>query len=83
MRVVLTKIENIESKKGNFVIYKGISESGSTIEAFVTKEQADTFAIPEKAAMSKDDIASMFANAETVVDISFDQRGRVDSVVVE
>jgi len=82
MPCIITYKQNITTKDGRaFVIYRGILDNGDNFQAFLSAEQAESFAIPDTAVFSKKDLESLFAEAE-VAKIMFDQRGRVHSLEV-
>jgi len=63
------------------VVYKGISETGGTVELFLTPEQEEAYGLSEQVVAEQVTIDEVF-KAETIVDIQFNERGRVDSVRV-
>jgi len=79
----LTKKELVTSKGKEYVIYKGISASGGTVEVFLPREKADEYDIPDDAIATPEDLDTFFGNANKVVNVQFNERGRVDSVEVE
>lgn len=82
MKVVLTYKQEITSKSGEkFVIYRGVSGSGDTVEAFLTQEQAERAGIPDTHILPPATIKALVEESRTV-DVNFNQRGRVDSIDV-
>jgi len=80
MQLIITQRQEITSRKGdNFVVYRGIADDGSTVEAFLTAQQATEFDIPSEAIVSKAQLKELFATLP-VSDIEFNQRGRVQSL---
>lgn len=80
MDCVITSRQNITSKKGEeYVIFRGISQDGQTVEAFLTKAQADEFGIQNSAIMTPAQLKALFEK-HPVVEIEFNQRGRVQSM---
>jgi len=82
MEVILTNRKSIKSKAGQaFSIYGGLSASGSTVQVFLTPEQEVKYGINDSHVMSKEELTDLFEKA-TTVDVEFNERGRVDSVIV-
>jgi len=82
MKVIVTYKQDITAKAGQkYVIYRGISESGDMVEAFLTASQAEEFAIPDSVIASKAQVAELFRDMPAV-DVEFNQRGRIDSIKV-
>jgi len=83
MQVIVTSKQTIKSKAGqSYVILHGLSESGEVVSTMVTAEQAaGEFAVPESAMASKEQIAALFKDLP-VVDIDFNQRGRLVGVKI-
>jgi len=81
MKSVLTSREVVESKKGRWVLYKGVSSSGKTVELFLTPEEEEKYGLTEAIVAEKRSIDELFA-AETIVEVNFNERGRIDSVQV-
>jgi len=63
------------------VIYKGISESGATVELFLSPEEEEKYGLSAALVADQSTIEAVF-EAETIVDIQFNERGRVDTVRV-
>lgn len=78
---MLTKRETVSSKKGEFVIYKGISQSGATVELFLTPMEEEKYGLTPELVAEQVTIDAIF-QAETVVEAHFNERGRLDSVEV-
>jgi len=82
MRVVITKKDRITSKKGeNFTIFKGISESGDTVELFFQDTNTEDITVCDGVLADPASVQQLF-KSEQPVDVQFNQRGRVDSVTV-
>jgi len=80
MKIILTSKQEITSKKGEqFVIYRGIDETGSTVEAFLPKARSDEFAISDGNIASKAQIKELF-DTLPVCEIEFNQRGQVQAL---
>jgi len=80
MKVILTQKAVITSKKGEtYTIYRGLGKSGVTIELFLNETDKERFEIPASKVMTEEVLNSLFETAP-VVDVEFDQRGRVVSV---
>jgi len=82
MRVIITKKEEITSKGKEYVVYKGISESGKTVDIFLSKQDANRYDIPDSVIADPASIKQLFS-AETAVLANFDERGRLDTLTVE
>jgi len=84
MRIVLTHKQLVTSGKtgAKYVIFKGVGESGDTVELFFSEAQAKEYNIPDEA-IDVDGVKNLFANAPKIIDANFNQRGRVDSIEVE
>jgi len=77
MKTILTNKTPITAKDGKeYVVYNGFAEDGSPVQAFLSKQQADEFALADKAIVPRETIKEMFQNLE-VTEIDFNQRGRV------
>jgi len=82
MKVILTNRKDIKSKAGQvFGLYSGISLSGSTVQVFLTPEQEAEFGLNSDHVVSKSDLTEIFEKFDSV-DVEFNERGRVDTVVV-
>jgi len=80
MEVVITSRQEIKSKNGaQYFLYKGISKSGDTVEAFLNDTQEIEIGIPQSARASKEQVEELFKTLP-VVDIQFNQRGRLDTI---
>lgn len=80
MKIILTNKQEITSKKGEqFVIFRGIDATGSTVEAFLPKAKADEFNIADGNIASKKQIADLFETLP-VCEIEFNQRGQVQDL---
>jgi len=80
MEIVITSKQDITSKKGDkFVVYKGILQDGATVEAFLTAQQAEQFAIPEGAIATREQMKKVFQELP-VCEIEFNQRGQVQTL---
>lgn len=77
MKIILTSKQEIQSKKGDqFVIFRGIDETGNTVEAFLPKSRAEEFAISDASIASKQQVKDLFLTLP-VCEIEFNQRGQV------
>jgi len=84
MRAILTEKRSFKGKDGrSWVVANGVSSNGAPVRIFVEESEWEDFGIPDKAVMSDEDRESMFANAETVVTVDYDDRGRVVDAGVE
>jgi len=74
--MLITEVQKITSKKGDeYTIVRGVSENGSTIEAFLNDKQASEFKVSDLPKLTSDELAEIFKSFKPV-DIDFDQRGR-------
>jgi len=72
----------IKAKTGmEYVIFEGISESGETIKQITSKADADLFGVPPQAVLNAKTLELMFKDSP-VVDMQFNQRGRLEDIVV-
>lgn len=84
MRVIITNKQEITAKNGKeYISLKGVSQSGETVDLFLDVNQAHQMEVRNVVPMSQDDLESLFANAAEVWEVSFNQRGRVDSMKKE
>jgi len=84
MRVIITNKQEITAKNGKeYISLKGVSQSGETVDLFLDVNQAHQMEVLNVVPMSQDDLDSLFANAAEVWEVSFNQRGRVDSMKKE
>ena len=75
MKVIITNIQKITSKKGEFHIAHFVQKDGKT---------GTTFISPEQAAHVKEDkivpIGEPFKDNDFVFDLNFDQNGRLENL---
>lgn len=77
--LVLSKVD-IKGKDGReWVKVSGLSEKGEVVEPFMPKAQFETLDFPTDAFLNLKDIETMFKEYKSV-NVSFDSRGRVESV---
>jgi len=80
MKVLLTQTQEITSKKGDkYVILRGISSDGGTVEAFLNAAQAQEFKAAELPKLTKEEVTEI-QNGFKCVEMDFDQRGRLVEV---
>ena len=80
MRVVITKIDSITGKKGNFVKLSGLScADGSAVSVFTTKETFDRSGYDLRKVATNEDIQKIISFVEES-DVQFDQDGRFVSL---
>lgn len=78
MKIILTAKEPIKAKDGvEYVKCSFIAvATGISGDVFTTKEKYDAFGVSERSYLDKAVLEQLAENA-TVVDVEFDQRGRV------
>jgi len=82
MKVFPTKLDKITSKKGDeFVLLKGITAEGDTVEAFLSSDQAKEFKITDEHVLSSSQLKEVLGSFEPI-EIFYNQRGRVESIKV-
>lgn len=81
MKVVITNRQDITSRKSGdkWTVFRGIAESGKTVEAWLSEKQALELDIPEGALVSKSQLKQLFEELP-VVDVEYDQDGRVETI---
>jgi len=83
MQIVITHRQNITAKNtgDKFLILRGISRSGDTVELFMNQEMQEKFPVSASAMVAPDALASFFDSVPTV-EVEFNQKGRVESLSV-
>jgi len=81
MKIALTGMRAITAKKTGieYVIATGFTASGDTIKAFLEKDQAEALHV---LAPTKDELAHVFSMLP-LINVEFNEQGRVDSVSSE
>jgi len=81
MKVILFGKEEIKSTKTGeeYVKCSAITERGTGIEIFTSKENFDSFRLPATKILNKDDVAEIFAKYQTA-DVEFNNRGRLENL---
>jgi len=82
MKIAFTKREEITAKNGHkYVMYKGIGMDGGTVEVFLTPEGEAEYGLSQEHLASKETLKDFLSNAP-IVDVEFNQRGRVAAIEV-
>jgi len=85
MQVVFTKKTEVTSNKSGspvkYTIVHGISDSGEGVQLFLNQEQLSEYQITDAVVATPAQLKEIFESCP-VVDVEFNQRGRVDSVKV-
>lgn len=82
MKVVITSKSVINAKNGQkYFKYDGFSETGEPVTAFLNEEQETDLGIPKGAIVQPDQLKELFESLP-VVDIQFNQRGRLQTIQV-
>jgi len=77
MKAIITHLEKISSKKGEFVKGSFLNpKTGSTGEFFTTAEKYGAFSFNEAKVATSGDLSKIAEDLE-VVDVEFDQNGRL------
>jgi len=74
MKVIITKLKKIQSKKGDFTLAYFVTKDGETGDTFISSEQS--------ALVTADKIVPLDEafQSDRVFDLSFNQQGRLQSL---
>lgn len=84
MKLVLLSRLPITSKKDSkkYFIYKGLSLKGDVVEFVLNEEDEKLHSIPANSALTQTQINDLFSAVPTTLDVSFNNRGRVETVEI-
>jgi len=84
MRVVFFSKTSVTSKKdgAKYEIYRGVAQDGQPVEVFLNEEQVRKFTIPAEGVVADQKVLAEVFDSAPVVDVEFNQKGRVESVKV-
>jgi len=83
MQLAITKKVEIKSKAGQaFTILHGVAEDGETVQVFMNEAQAKEFDVPTGAIASAEQLKQLQSDLP-VIDVDFNNRGRLVSIKVD
>lgn len=83
MQAIITSRQEITGKNGKkYFVYQGIGKSGKTVECFLGEDQEIEFGVPENARATHEQLTALFKELP-VIEVDFDQRGRLVSISLD